>query len=281
MQIDLCVFLAGNNLDAYTPIFFETLYGICDTSNLCIHVVEKGSFNPGAPVEGGTYIPDMKDYVPGVGDNIHQYLLDLKALGAPVTIYEKHDPREFFQQATPRETCYDLVSDHANTLNWAMANCGTNKWVLFCHTDIVFVKDIVSRLMVDMNDHTGMIGVFELGYLAVNREAYRKIGVGFNSISAFFVLENKCDPVTYAVKHLNDPDCDDHSKPIHGWDTGELLKLIMVANGWRCPLNLSEETLSYVYHGGSGHGYLRNLAQVEFINNRADEILEKLGLGRL
>jgi len=277
MKVDLCVFLAGNDLDVYTPIFFEMLQRNCDISNLCIHVVEKGTFDAGPPIEDGKYEPDMKDYIPGVGEKVHNYLLKLqKEWGIPFTIYEKHDPTEFFLQATPREPCYHMPSDHANTLHWAMDNCGTNKWIIFCHSDAIICKDIITRLMADMNNETGMYGMFDRCW-AVNREAYKKVGVRFNSISAFMAQEFNGDYFKYRIKHINDPQCTDYSKPIFGWDTGELTELIMIAHGWRCVTHDNAELYPYVQHGGSGHGYSN---RQDFVDHRISTLLNLLkGLG--
>ena len=128
MIIDVVVFLAGNNLDIYTPLFIESLQTRCDTTEINLHVVEKGRFSVWNPSL------DLKNYIPGVGDSVHNYLVKKKEENKfPITIYEMHDPSTFFNSSIPGTPGYDLACDHAETCNWAMKNCGSNKYVLLCH----------------------------------------------------------------------------------------------------------------------------------------------------
>lgn len=284
MQVDLCVFLAGQNLDAYTPLFFETLFTNCDTFNLCIHVVEKGYFEyTGDYSEKVPWyiILDMKYYVRGVGENVHNYLLKKQAESpVPFHIYEQHDPAPFFRKSTPWEPCFFFSDDHAETLNWAMAHCGTNKWVIFCHSDMVFKKDMVTKLIEGMQDDVGMWGSYSHCF-AVNREAFFKVGVKFNAISNFRVVKVAHPGFDYEVKFAADPDCPPDAKIMYGWDVGELLKLIMTSQSWRCNLKQGNQELdSYVDHMCSGHGYV-NEATREFQERRRRAWMKEFNVQRI
>ena len=256
IMIDLCVLLSGQNLESYVPLFFETLFRNCDTSRVCIHVVEKGAFyyTGDHSEEIPWYVqPDMKYYVPGVGDNVHQYLL--KKVTDEFKIYEMHDASVFFRQSTPDVPIFNGNDDHANSLNWAIKNCGSNKWIIFCHSDMLFKRDIITPLIALMNDRSALVGVYNHCY-AINRDAFYKVGVRFNAISSFRVIPtphiNGCD---FEIKHKNDPACPADAKVIYGWDTGQLLELMMIAHGWVCDISGLHPLRDYVEHMGSGHGY--------------------------
>jgi len=274
MKVDLCVFLAGNNLNGYVPLFFESLKRNCTISDLCIHVVEKGNFVMPDDWDG---MPIMDHYAPGVGDNVHNYLLKLqREMGVPFEIYEKHDPREFFIRSTPYEPSWHLASDHANTMHWAMSNCGTNNWIIFAHSDVIFMGDIITSLIEDMKDIAGMLGVHS-HIMAINRYAYQHLGIKFNSISAFYAVKaTDYGSGLHVVRHINDPECIDRSIPLFGWDTGELLRLIMIAHGWKCDIYKNEKYIKTVWHGGSGHGY-----GFKGPNERLDRFLQIFGISRI
>jgi hypothetical protein len=258
MQVDLCVFLAGNKLEEYTPLFIETLFMNCDTSKLHIHVVEKGNFLD-YKSEFET-LADLTMYQP-VAKNIHEYLLNKKAESSiPFSIYEMHDPSLFFTSSRPDPPCYWLGDDHANTLNWSMTNCGTNKWVIFCHSDMIFVGDAVTTLVNDLKDDMGLYGLYNHFY-AVNRDAFNKVGVKFNSIDGFRTVPmSPSGDFDYVIRHMDDPRCTPDSKVIYGWDVGELLELMMIAHGWKC--TMSQFALSDLFimidHLASGHEYTTN-----------------------
>jgi len=259
-MIDLCVFFAGQNLDAYAPLFLETLYQNCDTSNLCVHVVEKGGIyyngperDPGDPWY--TSLP-IQYYVPGVGDNVHEYLLQKQnEVNTPFTIYEKHDPSEFFTKTRPGEPFWHFGDDHGNTLNWAIENCGTNKWIIFCHSDIIFRNDVITRFQEEMFDWVGMFGVYNHCY-AVNREAFSKVGIKFNCITNFRAVPVKHVGFDYQLKHASDPKCPADAKVIYGFDIGELLEVMMLAYGWHCDVSNVHPFCSSLDHMASGHGYV-------------------------
>jgi len=80
MKVDLCVFLAGQHIDEYAPLFLETLQRNCNLTNLTVHVVEKGGIHYTGPPQGPDESPWYTDllfkyYVPGVGESVHEYLL--------------------------------------------------------------------------------------------------------------------------------------------------------------------------------------------------------------
>lgn len=268
MKIDLCVFLAGNHLNEYVPLFIETLARNCNISLLNIHVVEKGWFRaPATDEERNEFIKDqsppwyidlrMKYYMPGVGENVHKYLLKKKEeFLVPFNIYEMHDASLFFKKSTPREPFYCMAADHAETCDWAMANCGNEKWVILCHLDMIFRKDIVSRLAIEMNDFTGMYGIFNHCF-AINRDAFFRVGVGFKDASGFKVFKSTKNGYDFEMSHANDPFCPKDSWVMNGFDVGELLKVMMIENGWRCLYrNDNAELQAYVDHMCSGHGYV-------------------------
>lgn len=282
MQVDLCVFLAGLNLDAYTPLFLESLYRNCDVSNLCIHVTEKGRFesdyNGTEDWMKGLY---MEHYVPGVGENVHNYLLKKQAESmVPFTIYEMHDATRFFNQRTPNPGVYTQISDYTETLNWSMDNCGTNQWVILCHSDMVFVEDIVTEFIQLMNDQTGMFGIFG-HFIAVNREAYRKVGTTFNSISNFRAVPMNAVGFDYQIMHAGDPKCPADAKIIYGWDTFQLLELMMIANSWLCNVDERHALRFHVSHMCSGHGYLHSKEAIESQQGRLNEYLGQCEVQRV
>jgi hypothetical protein len=256
-KMDLCVFLSGLHLDVYTPLFFETLFMNCDTSNLSVHVVEKGRFEyPGILISNEL---DMKYYVPGVGDNVHDYLLRKKeASPIPFNIYEMHDPSVFFRNTTPHPPFYHMADDHANTLNWAMEHCGTDKWIIFCHSDMIFKKDFITYLSSHLHDFVGMWGCYCYCF-AVNRDAFLKIGIKFNNISNFRAVPVKHNGFDFEIKYEGDPDCPQTKTApvVYGWDVGELLQLMMVANNWLCETDRERNNCHlYLDHMCSGHGYV-------------------------
>jgi hypothetical protein len=260
MQVDLCVFLAGNKLEEYTPLFIETLFRNCDTSQLHIHVVEKGTF-PNHTCESGLD-PDPSTYIP-VGENIHNYLIAKQKESwdnlVPFSIHQMHDPSVVYQTSGPGIPYYNQGQDHGNTLNWAMDHCGTRKWVIMCHSDMIFVGDIITELIKGMNENTGLYGVYNHCF-AVNREAFKKVGVKFNPIMNFRVVPVSHNGFDYVIRFGGDPRCGDQSKIIYGFDVGELLELMMWANGWQCYMSQFEvnEMTSLVDHLGSGHEYTTN-----------------------
>lgn len=295
MQVDLCVFLAGLYLDEYTPLFFETLYKNCNTTDLRVHVVEKGGIHytgpPQSPGEAPWYTTTpFEYYVPGVPDSVHKYLLEKKQeLEEMFEIYEQHDPSVFFSQAQPCKPKYHYGDDHGNTLNWAMENCGNSKWVIFCHSDMVFRKDIISAFRNKMNDWTGMFGIYNHCY-AVNREAFFKVGIKFNCLANFRVQKVKHSGYDYELAHASDPHCDlESAKIIYGFDVGELMEIMMIANAWECGIFNSvrrsptdEEALwvSYVDHMCSGHGYVNEECRV-YQRSRRQQWFDEFGIRKL
>uniref|UniRef100_A0A6M3ITA0 Uncharacterized protein n=1 Tax=viral metagenome TaxID=1070528 RepID=A0A6M3ITA0_9ZZZZ len=298
MQADLCVFLAGHNLDTYTPLFIETLYKNCDVSNLHIHVVEKGAIvytgPKREPHEHPWYIDlPFEYYVPGVGDNVHNYLLRKQAESkVPFTIYEEHNARKFFTQSVPGEPFWAFGDDHGNTLNWAMENCGKNKWIIFCHSDMIFRGDIITSFIDDMHDWVGMFGLYNHCY-AVNREAYFKVGIKFNCITNFRAVPVKHQGFDFEIRHASDPRCPlDESKIIYGFDIGEWMEIMMIANRWYCnvinPVRREHHMMTpqeiglmqHVDHMCSGHGYVNN-ATLAHQESRRQEWLKQYGVKKV
>uniref|UniRef100_A0A6M3L4L7 Glycosyltransferase n=1 Tax=viral metagenome TaxID=1070528 RepID=A0A6M3L4L7_9ZZZZ len=284
MQMDLIVFLSGNNLNAYTPLFLETLYRNCDVSNLHIHVVEKGRIVSdliSTDRYGESFIEE--NYVGGVGENVHNYLLRKKETSpVPFTIYEQHDPRPFFFQAAPRVPLFNMIHDYSETLKWSMENCGTNRWAIFCHSDMFFLSDIITEFSNNLKDHMGMYGIW--GHcLAINREAYYKVGVGFASISNFRAvrLPDSYKGWDYIIRHASDPRCLPDSKIIYGWDTFQLMELFMIANGWLCEVEDTHKLRYHVHHQASGHGYMNCQSAIDDIENKINSALAKYGIQRV
>jgi len=260
MEIDLCVAMAGGNLNVYAPLFFESLYRNCDTSKLSVHVVEKGGIVPPDRNEENwnVHLP-FEYYVQGVGDNVHNYLLRKQAeVSTPFTIYEKHDPSEFFSNSGPTPGGWDLGEDYSNTLNWMMDNCGSNKWVIFCHLDMIFLEDIITRLRSEMLDHVGVFGIYAHCW-AINREAYHKVGIRFNTVNSLWLLPVPHNGYDYVMRSGNDKRCNplpDGAKRLYGFDILELIEVVMMANGWHCDVDGEHPYRSMVDHMCSGHGYV-------------------------
>ena len=282
MQVDLCVFLSGENLDGYTPCFLETLYRNCDVSRLHVHVVAKGHYlcpNNGTP----DYLKDLtlENYV-GVGDNILQYLERKRSESrVPFTIYNMPDPRPFFEDVNPGPARFGTGSDHASTLHWAMDNCGMNKYVIFCHSDIVFMKDIITPLTDLMHDNAGIKGVYNHCYI-VNREAFRRVGVRFNCVVNLMAVPTPdIDGFDYVLRHVNDPRCGKDAKRILGLDIGELVEFVMRSQGWDCDISGNHPLRGYVDHMCSGHGYVAQPEVVVHHKNRIDGWLRRYGVQRL
>jgi len=266
MEIDLCVAMAGMNLDSYVPLFFETLYRNCDTSKLAVHAVEKGAIIPPVdPIDDWFNLLPIEYYVPGVGDNVHEYLLrKQKEVSTPFTIYEKHDPSEFFTQL-PGKPEWGLGDDYGNTLNWMMKNCGSNKWIIFCHLDMVFLGDIITRFRTESFSKTGQtfmegdVGAFGIyaNCFAVNREAFAIAGVKFNCIPNLWVVPANVPGFDYVLRHGRDPRAHQKgAKSIYGFDILQLIEVMMIANRWHCDIDGEHSFRSSVDHMCSGHGYV-------------------------
>jgi len=266
MQVDLCVFLAGLYLEEYTPLFFETLFANCDISRLCIHVVEKGYIKYPEGVEKDPWGVNLElDYYFPISENVHNYLLKKQNESpVPFYIYKEHDPQLFFNKSGPGKPFFQYSHDHSETLNWAISNCGTNKWVIFSHSDMVFrddiQKDIITRLIEGMHDWVGIWGCYSHCF-AVNREAYFKTEVNFNAASGFCAVnvKEKHKGFGYEIRHGSDPLCPPNAELMYGWDVAELLRLIMTSNGWECDLSqVNQDLNNCVDHMSSGHGYVND-----------------------
>ncbi len=263
MEVDLCVAMAGGSLNVYAPLFFESLYRNCDMSKVAVHVVEKGVIVPPdrSEKDWNVNLP-FEYYVPGVGDNVHAYLLrKQKEVSTPFTIYEKHDPSEFFSKLGPQDSGWMLGADYSNTLNWMMDNCGSNNWVIFCHLDMIFLDgaDILARLRSEMQDNVGVFGVYAHCW-AINREAYYRVGQKFNCVGSFWLLPTPLiNGFDYVLRNGGDPRCNplpEGAKRLYGFDILELIEVMMVAHGWVCDVNGEHPYRSMVDHMCSGHGYV-------------------------
>jgi hypothetical protein len=246
-MIDLCVILAGHNLKNHVPLFIETLFQNCDLSEVSVHVIEKGKFANNCPGNMGAYVPPSEE--------IQAYLLKKKEeKKCPFHIYTINDPSIFFNKRTPSPPGFDMGYDHAETLNWAMTNCGTEDWIIFCHVDMIFRKDAIAFLKSEMIPTSGIVGVYNHFY-AVNRRAFHKVGIPFNNISSFNVLPAPQAGFDYIIRNAADPRCPPNSPSLFGWDVGELLELMMIARGWECHIDGMHPVRDYVDHLASGHGY--------------------------
>lgn len=277
MNIDLCVFLAGNKLEEYTPLFLETLLGNCDMTDVSVHVIEKGTF-PNFTCESGRD-PEMHE---PVGKHIHDYLIRKMAESSTRILIYDPDPSLFFANSGPYSPYWKLAEDHANTLNWAMANCGESTWVIFCHSDMIFKTNAIGALRKELQPDVGLYGIYNHFY-AVNREAFRKVGVKFNSIPNLWAIPVQHSGFDYEIRHGVDPASVPGAKRIYGWDVGELLELAMTAHGWRCDIsNNPPETLSaLIDHLCSGHEYTTNEWMIKSHQDRRDAWMEHYGIKRI
>lgn len=278
MKIDLCVFLSGNYLEYWTPLFFETLFKKCDVSDLHIHVVEKGLFKGEENPDAQSLEWAQEHFIP-IGENVHNYVLKKKEESpVPFTIYTLDSP--FYYERGGEKPFFLLANDHAETVHWAIENCGESQWMIFCHTDIVFLDDVIEVLKGGIAPNLGMFGIHAHCFI-LNVEAYQQVGIKFNAVSCFFVEEIKAANSTYVVRHINDPECKDKSKPIFGWDTGRLLELVMVGNKWKCNMNDGTRFNLYVAHGGSGHGYGQKGSIKQEAIKRLEELTQKHGVQKI
>jgi hypothetical protein len=60
-----------------------------------------------------------------------------------------------------------------------VANCGTAKWCVISHVDVVFYADTLTWMRRHMADNVGIVGT-HCPIMGVNRLAYQNRGIGFN-----------------------------------------------------------------------------------------------------
>lgn len=230
MKADFCVAINGINLDVLVPLFFETFFQVVDTSQLSIHVVDKG------------VNPEIRDY------------LQKKKLGArcPFTVYPLPEP--FTEETGPaKEKILWAGGDTALTCNWMMNCCGTNNWKIISHFDIEFKKDLIAHIMDNMAPDSGQIGRHNMGMVAINKDAYNQCWVGFQSMSSFHVVSDKHKD--HKIRYGDDPRCTDKSIRIEGFDVAELLEMNIQARGWRLDPLPDSVYFSHINHIIAGSGY--------------------------
>lgn len=232
MNIDFCVAINGNS-NAYilTKLLFETFFRYVNTSELSIHVIDKG-----VDEQTLNYLNNKKETSP-----------------CPFTIYQS---TLYLRTEGPEEkSFFNTADDTAKTAEWMIENCGTAKWCIIAHADLDFNGDIIQFLSPHMTDQTGQVSDHSIGIVAYNRTAYQQCFTGFNSISSFLSVPIDDSKGECKIMHGADPRRNGRGIPVRGWDVGELYILEVQAHGWGF-VPLDEHILNpYVFHirGGSGH----------------------------
>ncbi len=122
-----------------------------------------------------------------------------------------------------------VLEDTSVVCNWMMDNCGDAPWAIVSHFDVMFCGDYVGYLRTLMPD-VSMIGNHHDGVVAINREAYRKCGVGFYGVDNLKVITNSAFEYHIVPKFPHERN--DRLGFCLSLDVGELLALRMATLGF-------------------------------------------------
>ncbi len=252
--VDFCVTASAPNVDVLFRLFFGSLQRHSDLSRTKFHILDRGCNESG---------------LAQIRESLQRY---------PYTIYD---------QLGKIDTNVGS-SDVAVTCDWMVNNCGTAKWCVISHFDVVFKKDFLGKMREHMRDDTAMVGQ-HCAIMAVNREAYTNSLVRFQSISGFVaqpiydmvdglrILSNQ-----YRMRYASDERVrpGDGSVPIRGFDTAQLLELEFRSQSWKVePLTVWFEEGDrhewYDHHGGGGSVW--DEPQLSAHRQRALKLIEEGG----
>ncbi len=247
-MIDFCVVVSAPNVDVLFRLFFGSLQRHSALNDVCFHILDRGCNDAG---------------LRQVRESLLRY---------PHTIYSCVDRNH--------ETLGSAI-DVAGNCDWMVNNCGTSKWVVISHFDIVFKKDFLGRMVQHMSDDVALIGQ-HCAIMAVNREAYKQSRIKFRSMGGFVAQPIGDGSGEYRVRHSRDPRVKEHdgSVTIRGFDIGQLLELEMRNMGWKVhPLTVWLEEGDhhewYDHHGGGGSHWGEPYLSMH--RNRALKLIEEGG----
>lgn len=210
MTIDFCVALNGQNVDVLTHILFKSLSDHCNTKDLNFHIVDNGITEP--------------------RENLKKIPKD--------ALWHTIDPK--WKPSRPLEEYYsESILTPWDVAGWMVNNCGTSKWCMLSHIDLVFNGDVLSWFRNRMADRVGIVGT-HCPIMLVNREAYKEQGVNFN--------------------------CGDNC------DVGILLERDLASKGW-IHHKFDMVVNKLLYHLGSGSSH-HNKDEYTSIRNRTNNIIE-------
>lgn len=146
--------------------------------------------------------------------------------------------------------------DTSTVCNWMMDNCGKAEWAAISHYDIVFHSDYFKWVR-EVIPGVSIIGTHHDGIVVINRDDYRRCGVGFvglDNMRAFYA-----DGFWQITSEGHPKSHTSNVQPVLSMDVGELLDVRMATLGMRRAWNMrgNEPGKSdYFTHQreGSGHG---------------------------
>ncbi len=245
--IDFCVTVTAPNVDVLFKLFFSSLKRHSNLSKVKFHILDKGCNAAGR-------------------EQLHRSL-------------HSHD---YIIYGCLDKNNHDLGSvDVTRNCDWMVNNCGTCKWVVISHFDIMFKRDFLGKMMDHMKDDVAMVGQ-HCAIMALNREAYKHSYLKFRSMSGFVAQPIGDGSGEYRIRYSNDKRVKPHdgSVPIRGFDVGQLLELELQNQGWKIsPLNVWLEEGDhhewYDHHGGGGSEW--NEPNLSMHRNRALKLIEEGG----
>lgn len=216
VPIDLCIAFNGRNVDILSQLYFESFFRCCKTERLNLHLIDNG---------------------------IDKNEVKLSSIQLN---YTWHRPKSEWKPSLPITDYYaESALDVVSIAEWILDNCGTSKWCILSHFDILFRNDIISWIRSKISDDVGVIGT-HCPMMTINREAYKTRSVGFANQGSQY-------------------------------DVGMLLELDLVSKGWKhekfdeCA-NTHYPMEHFFHHIGGGGGYKCKL-EFDATRNYAEYLL--------
>lgn len=218
-MIDWILPLDGTIIDVFAPLLFKSLLRHSDVSDINFHLIDKGQ--PQVVMEQIDQLLERK--------TVHRWGQTPDVMNA---------------------------TDVARTCEWGVENCGSEKWCIISHMDIMFKGDWIGAARSKMRDDYGMLGE-HCPIMALNRDAYKRNGrYGFTDVAQFFAvpINESGSGTDCKLRFKGDPRITEQSVAIRGFDNGELLELELRTGGWHCD-PMIQEAAWFVRHigGGSTH----------------------------
>ena len=158
--------------------------------------------------------------------------------------------------ATDRGGIPNMADDCAGTCEWMMDNCGSTEWCYISHFDMEFKSDLLGMYRVvagDLDGCVGQVGAHRLGLVGYRREAVKQSMVGFGHFASFCLVKDYRG--RWIMRHVDDKRISHKDIPIHHFDVGELLELVIAAKKWSIECPVTEFDHSLFYHLGTGSGH--------------------------
>ena len=230
--IDVVVCVAGNNelLDAVVPMFLSSLRSKCNLENVRLFAV----FRKQLPVSD-------------VVRRLLEFDFNIVEIDIPV-----------------RSHCRE---DASIVCNWMVDNLGSSPLVSVSHFDIVFHQDFFrwarSWMTGERNEGARMVGRHRDGIMLIDRDAYRKCGVGFIGIDNMRAVRDSCGQLR--VVGMYEPVDERYRQPgrengekLLSLDVGQLLELRMSTLYQHCMFTSG----GIFTHIGNGSGHSMDKEQV-------------------